>query len=32
LLERAPGVGVDEIITKTAGRLIVPAYVPKMVL
>lgn len=30
LLERAPGVSVDEIIAKTAGKLIVPAIVPEM--
>jgi 3-oxoacid CoA-transferase subunit B len=30
LKERAPGVSVDEIRTKTAGRLIVPASVPEM--
>jgi len=32
LLERAPGVSVDEIIAKTAGRLIVEGDVPEMVL
>jgi 3-oxoacid CoA-transferase subunit B len=30
LRERAPGVSVDEIKAKTAGRLIVPAEVPEM--
>jgi len=30
LLERAPGVTVDEIIAKTAGKLIVPDHVPEM--
>ena len=32
LLERAPGVSVDEIKAKTAGRLIVEGDVPEMVL
>lgn len=32
LLERAPGVSVDEIIEKTAGKLVVPEYVPEMIL
>ena len=32
LLERAPGVSVEEIIAKTAGKLVVPAHVPEMVL
>jgi len=32
LLERAPGVGVEEIIAKTAGSLIVPDVVPEMML
>ncbi|HMM11195.1 MAG TPA: 3-oxoacid CoA-transferase subunit B [Bacteroidales bacterium] len=32
LLERAPGVSVDEIVLKTAGKLIVPEAVPEMVL
>jgi len=32
LLERAPGVTVDEIRSKTAGRLVIPAQVPEMVL
>jgi len=30
LLERAPGVSVDEIISKTAGKLIVQGEVPEM--
>jgi 3-oxoacid CoA-transferase subunit B len=30
LLERAPGVSVDEIIAKTAGRLIIEGEVPEM--
>ena len=30
LKERAPGVSVDEIVSKTAGRLIVPSEVPEM--
>jgi 3-oxoacid CoA-transferase subunit B len=30
LLERAPGVSVDEIISKTKGKLIVPDSVPEM--
>jgi 3-oxoacid CoA-transferase subunit B len=30
LLERAPGVSVDEIAAKTAGKLIVPDQVPEM--
>lgn len=30
LKERAPGVSVDEIVSKTAGRLIVPDVVPEM--
>lgn len=30
LKERAPGVSVDEIVSKTAGRLIVPDMVPEM--
>ena len=32
LLERAPGVSIDEIKTKTAGRLIVNGEVPEMLL
>lgn len=31
LLERAPGVSVEEIIEKTAGKLIVPKEVPEMI-
>ena len=31
LLERAPGVSVDEIISKTAGKLLVDGDVPEMV-
>jgi 3-oxoacid CoA-transferase subunit B len=30
LLERAPGVSVEEIVAKTAGKLIVPDRVPEM--
>ncbi|MBL0882584.1 MAG: CoA transferase subunit B [Chitinophagaceae bacterium] len=30
LLERAPGVSVDDIIAKTAGKLVVPNHVPEM--
>ncbi len=30
LLERAPGVSVEEIRSKTAGRLVIPAEVPEM--
>jgi 3-oxoacid CoA-transferase subunit B len=32
LLERAPGVSVEEIVAKTAGRLIVEGEIPEMVL
>jgi 3-oxoacid CoA-transferase subunit B len=31
-LERAPGVTVEEIKNKTAGKLIVPDCVPEMVI
>jgi 3-oxoacid CoA-transferase subunit B len=31
LLERAPGVSVDEIKEKTAGKLIVEGEVPEMI-
>jgi 3-oxoacid CoA-transferase subunit B len=30
LLERAPGVTVEEIVAKTAGKLVVPTHVPEM--
>lgn len=30
LKERAPGVSVEEIVVKTAGKLIVPDHVPEM--
>ncbi|MEB3012820.1 CoA-transferase, partial [Parvimonas sp. D2] len=29
LLERAPGVSVEEIISKTAGKLVIPDHVPE---
>lgn len=32
LRERAPGVSVEEIISKTAGKLVVPDFVPEMVI
>jgi 3-oxoacid CoA-transferase subunit B len=32
LLERAPGVSVDEIKAKTAGKLIVEGEIPEMIL
>lgn len=32
LLERAPGVSVEEIVAKTAGKLVVPELVPEMAL
>ncbi|MBI1835892.1 MAG: succinyl-CoA--3-ketoacid-CoA transferase [Flavobacteriia bacterium] len=32
LIERAPGVSVEEIISKTEGELVVPENVPEMVL
>lgn len=32
LVERAPGVSVEEIVTKTAGKLIVPEHVPEMII
>ena len=31
LLERAPGVSVEEIQAKTAGKLTIPAHVPEMI-
>ena len=30
LVERAPGVSVEEIVDKTEGKLIVPPFVPEM--
>ena len=32
LVERAPGVSVEEIVSKTAGVLIIPDHVPEMVI
>ncbi len=32
LIERAPGVSVEEIVSKTEGDLVVPDFVPEMVL
>src|SRR6201991_3405539 len=32
LKERAPGVSVEEIVARTAGRLVVPEFVPEMML
>jgi len=32
LVERAPGISVDEIVSKTAGELVVPDMVPEMAL
>lgn len=32
LLERAPGISVEEIISKTAGKLIVEGHIPEMTL
>ena len=31
LLERAPGVSVEEIISKTTGKLVVEGIIPEMV-
>ncbi|HFV5580080.1 TPA: succinyl-CoA--3-ketoacid-CoA transferase, partial [Escherichia coli] len=30
LRERAPGVSIEEIVTRTAGKLFVPEHVPEM--
>jgi len=30
LLERAPGVTIEEIVAKTAGELVIPDHVPEM--
>ena len=30
LVERAPGVSVDDIVAATAGKLVVPDHVPQM--
>lgn len=30
LLERAPGVSVEEIVTLTEGELVIPDHVPEM--
>jgi 3-oxoacid CoA-transferase subunit B len=30
LIERAPGVSVEEIVSKTDGDLVVPDFVPEM--
>jgi 3-oxoacid CoA-transferase subunit B len=30
LRERAPGVSVEEIVSKTLGKLVVPDFVPEM--
>jgi 3-oxoacid CoA-transferase subunit B len=32
LIERAPGVSVEEIVSKTEGDLVIPEFVPEMVL
>ena len=32
LIERAPGVSVEEIVSKTEGELVIPEFVPEMVL
>ncbi|MBL7759668.1 MAG: CoA transferase subunit B [Sediminibacterium sp.] len=32
LRERAPGVSVEEIVAKTAGKMVVPDFVPEMVI
>jgi 3-oxoacid CoA-transferase subunit B len=31
LVERAPGVSVEEIVAKTAGKLIVQGNIPEMI-
>jgi len=32
LIERAPGVSVEEIVSKTEGELVVPSFVPEMMI